>query len=120
MSYRVFASANFRREAQPLIKKFPSLIGELSELEKQLLANPLLGKSLGRNCFKIRLAVKSKGKGKRGGLRVITMIVFHPERKQGISVVGLLSIFDKSEQESVDDKKLKTLITLFKGELAIE
>ena len=120
MSYRVFASANFRREAKPLIKKFSSLIGELAELEKQLLTNPLIGKPLGRNCFKIRLAVKSKGKGKSDGLRVITMIVFHPEQKRGVSVVGLLSIFDKSEQESIDDKKLKALIAMFKEEFGIE
>ncbi len=119
MSYKVFASANFRREAKPLIKKFPSLIGELAELERQLLTNPLLGKPLGRNCYKIRLAVKSKGKGKSGGLRVITMLVYHHQQSRDVSVVGLLSIFDKSEQESIDDKQLKTLIAMFKEEFRI-
>ncbi len=120
MNYRVFASSNFRRDAKPLLRKFASLHDELAELEKQLLTNPLLGKPLGRNCFKIRLAVKSKGKGKSGGLRVITMVVFRPKQKRDVSVVGLLSIFDKSEQENIDDKKLKALITLFKTEFGVE
>ena len=47
----------FKRQAKPLLKKFPSLNKELFQLEKDLIVNPKLGKSLGRNAYKIRLAV---------------------------------------------------------------
>lgn len=44
----------------------------MQTLEKELIVNPKLGADLGNGIFKIRLAVKSKGKGKSGGYRVIT------------------------------------------------
>ncbi len=60
-----------------------------------LLENPIKGVDLGQGCFKIRLAIKSKGKGKAGGARVITCITFIQE------TVYLLSIYDKSETETI-------------------
>ena len=41
----------------------------------QLSEDPQLGTALGKSCYKIRLAVRSKGGGKSGGLRVITYVV---------------------------------------------
>lgn len=66
--------------------------------------NPLQGTSLGRNCYKIRLAISSKGKGKSGGSRVITNIVIADE------TVYLLSIYDKSEKENLTNKELAELL----------
>ena len=59
---------------------------------------------MGNNAFKVRLAIKSKGKGKSGGARVITYLI--TEDKE----VYLLTIFDKSELDSIDDKILKKII----------
>ena len=59
---------------------------------------------LSNNCFKIRIAIKSKGKGKSGGARIITHVVIEEEK------VYLLSIYDKSEQISVTDKELRKLL----------
>lgn len=56
-------------------KKYRSLPDDLLQLEKQLIQNPTLGVSLGDGLFKIRLAVKSKNKGKSGGFRVITYLI---------------------------------------------
>lgn len=64
------------------------------------MAKPEQGQSLGQNVFKVRIAVKSKGKGKSGGLRVIT------EEDE----IYLLTIYDKSEMESIDNKTLKEMI----------
>jgi len=64
MKVIVNISKSFRRLAKPLLKKFNSLNKELIQLEKDLIDNPKLGKPLGHNAFKIRLAVASKGKGK--------------------------------------------------------
>ena len=72
MSYRVTTVANFRKEAKKLMKKYPSLKNELAELGSQLSHEPTAGTSLGNNCYKIRLAMASKGKDKSGGARVIT------------------------------------------------
>jgi hypothetical protein len=66
--------------------------------------NPSQGTSLGRNCFKIRLAISSKGKGKRGGARVITHIVVLE------NTLYLLSIYDKSDKDNLSDKEIEELL----------
>ena len=104
MDYNVFPINNFKREAKRLIKKFPSLKQELLLLADTLKNNPSLGTKLARNCFKIRLAIASKNKGKSGGARVITHV-----HVLG-STVFLLSIYDKSEREDIDDNEINQLL----------
>ncbi|WP_257669832.1 type II toxin-antitoxin system RelE/ParE family toxin [Parapedobacter tibetensis] len=60
--------------------------------------------SLGRSCYKIRMAIKSKGKGKSGGSRIITCVKLTQES------VFLLTIFDKSEKDNITDGELSTLL----------
>jgi hypothetical protein len=50
------------------------------------------------------MAIRSKGKGKSGGARVITCVVAVRE------TVYLLSIYDKSDQESINDARLKEML----------
>ncbi len=104
MSYKIIASANFQKEAKRLAKKFTSLKEELLALQVSLAANPTEGTPLGNNCFKIRLKVKSKNKGKSGGMRVITLVVNVSKN------IYLLSIYDKSEQADINSKELDQLI----------
>ncbi len=104
MSFSVIPSDKFKKEAKRLSKKYPSLKEELSELNDTLTSKPDTGTPLGNETYKIRLAIKSKGKGKSGGGRVITYIV--KDNKE----VYLLTIYDQSEFESVDDKTLKSII----------
>ncbi len=104
MSYRVETIAPFRIEAKKLIKKYPSLKNELAELGNQLSINPDTGTSLGNNCYKIRLAIASKRKGKSGGARIITH--FYVEG----STVFLLSIYDKTDKENIADYQIKALL----------
>jgi mRNA-degrading endonuclease RelE of RelBE toxin-antitoxin system len=92
---------NFIRELKKLSKKYPSLRNEIVDLGNSLASNPHQGKALGKNCYKIRLSIKSKGKGKSGGARVITCILVLQE------VAVLLSIYDKSEQENIERRSLK-------------
>ncbi|MFZ4797522.1 MAG: hypothetical protein ACOYMA_08500 [Bacteroidia bacterium] len=49
------------------LKKFPSLKSEFSELIEKILQNPETGIFINNNCYKIRLSISSKGKGKSGG-----------------------------------------------------
>jgi hypothetical protein len=67
------------------------------------------GKLITENTYKIHLSVKSKGKGKSGGLRVITYAHIH-ESENGDILVFLLSIYDKSEMQNISDNFIKDLI----------
>jgi hypothetical protein len=104
MSYKVATIAPFRKEAKKLIKKYPSLKNELAELGSQLSINPTSGISLGNNCYKIRLAIASKAKGKSGGARVITHFYVAE------NTVFLLSIYDKSEKDNITDNQITELL----------
>ena len=104
MKYEVLTIPPFDRQMKRLAKKFPSLKAEYSALIKELEENPEEGIPMGNDCFKIRLAIASKGRGKSGGARVITH--FYVENE----IVFLLSIYDKSEQDDISDKELRELL----------
>lgn len=76
----------------------------MQELIRQLKETPETGTSIGYGCYKIRLAIASKVKGKSGGARVKTHVIF----KDG--TVYLLTIYDKSDIESLSDKEVLELI----------
>jgi len=101
---KVITSVNFEKEAKRMIRKYRSLSYEIATLIESLSENATLGTAIGKDCYKIRLAIKSKGKGKSGGARVITCVIALKD-----SVV-LLSIYDKSEHENIDDKDLERLL----------
>ena len=118
MKIKVITSHNFRKEAKPLLKKYPSLHGELANLEKVLIKNPFWGTPIEKNCFKIRLAIKSKGKGKLGGARVITFVVVNISKdKEKNTLINLASIYDKSQYDDIEDKDLRKIIKEIKKEL---
>ncbi len=95
---------DFGRQAKRLTKKYFSFRSDLRALVVSLTENPLQGVALGRGCYKIRLAISSKGKGKSGGARVITLVKVEAER------VVLLTIFDKSDRENLLDGELDALL----------
>jgi mRNA-degrading endonuclease RelE of RelBE toxin-antitoxin system len=88
--FEVIPIEPFQRQAKRLNKKFSSLKAELSNLSDSLALDPIQGISLGNGCYKIRLAIKSKGRGKSGGARVITCVylaeeeVYLPEKPSEI------------------------------------
>ena len=104
MNYSIIPTHKFVKEIKRLIKKFPSIKKEYAALIGELNSNPVAGTPLGNGCYKIRLAIASKNKGKSGGTRVITYVVVDD------SAVFLLTIYDKSELNNISDKELKTMI----------
>ena len=104
MSFSVIPVEKFKKEAKRLIKKYPSIRQELQDLAEILQVAPETGTPLGADTYKIRIAIKSKGKGKSGGARVITYVVT-PEKE-----VYLLTIYDKSELDSLDDRTIRQII----------
>jgi mRNA-degrading endonuclease RelE of RelBE toxin-antitoxin system len=104
MHFKVEATPAFLSEAKKLSKKYPSLKNDISALAGTLVNDPMQGTALGKNVFKIRMAIASKGKGKSGGSRVITYVRIIS------TTVYLVSIYDKSEQADISDKEIKERI----------
>jgi hypothetical protein len=75
-------------------------------LSKSLEETPIQGTPIGKGCYKIRLAISSKGKGKSGGARVITYVKIVAEQ------VYLLTMYDKADREDLDPNELAELLAL--------
>ncbi len=104
MSYELVPTDTFLRELKKLKKKYSSLGSDLENLGHELVNNPRSGVEIYKNCYKIRFAIKSKSRGKSGGGRLITWVKVENER------IYLLSIYDKSTQETITDQYIKALL----------
>ena len=82
------------------MKDFVALLNSLKQ-------DPWQGVDLGSNIRKIRMPITSKGKGKAGGARVITMNI---EVDIENMTIVLLYIYDKSEMGNVRDDFLRQII----------
>jgi mRNA-degrading endonuclease RelE of RelBE toxin-antitoxin system len=107
MTNKVIPTPIFERKFKRLSKKFSSLASEIENLEDILIEKPESGISLGANIYKIRLANKDKGKGKSSGFRIVTYLVY---KTQNSTDIYLLTIFDKSEESSIDKTDLVKLV----------
>ena len=97
----------FLRQAKRLAKRYHSLADDINALQFELMENPETGVSLGGGKRKIRLGVKSKGRGKRGGLRVITLNVVVQDNG---TCINLLTIYDKKEIKNVSEQYINQII----------
>jgi mRNA-degrading endonuclease RelE of RelBE toxin-antitoxin system len=104
MSYSILPTHRFEKELKRLVKKFPSLKIEYKELIEEIEKNPEAGTFIGNSCYKIRVAIESKRKGKSGGARAITYVYVQTE------TVYLLTIYDKGEKENLKPNELKMMI----------
>ena len=104
MSFNIFPTHRFEKELKRLNKKFPSLKLEFANLLAVLIENPSSGVFLGNNCYKIRIAIQSKGKGKRGAGRIITYLYLKTE------TIYLLTVYDKSEKSDLKQNELLEII----------
>lgn len=106
MSFNVVVTDDFKKHAKGIAKKHRSLKSDLYKLIDSLEKNPTQGEPLGKDCYKVRMAITSKGKGKSGGSRVISCV------KIVNQTAYLLTIFDKSDKENISDKELDELLGL--------
>ena len=111
----------FDRQVHRLAKKYKSLKDDLKTLQQELMKNPLQGSDLGSGVRKIRMAIASKGKGKSGGARVLTLNVL-VSNEDGVHTcaignpsgnidVTLLTIYDKNEIDNVSDEYICWLVS---------
>jgi mRNA-degrading endonuclease RelE of RelBE toxin-antitoxin system len=94
----------FDKSVKKKFKKYPTLIKDLQLLKVQLLNNSISGIPQGKDCYKIRMSIASKNKGKSSGARVITYVKI--EKK----LITMPDVFDKADKESITGKKLEKLI----------
>ena len=100
----VLTLARFLRKLKPLAKKYPSLKSEIRELGESLSENPRQGIFIGRNCYKIRLAIASKGRGKSAGGRVVTCLKVEQD------TIYLIDIYDKADRQNLPDFELDEIL----------
>lgn len=77
-------------------------------MEKDIINNPFLGDDFGSGIRKVRMAIASKGKGKSGGARILTLNLLLDTESMEIT---LLTIYDKGEISNVKDDFIKYLIS---------
>lgn len=102
----IIATKTFIKSAKPIAKKYRSFNVDYQRLIQELEDNPALGVDLGDGYRKIRMQITSKGKGKSGGCRVITLDLV--ERN---GCIYLLYIYDKSDYDNINLQALKHLIS---------
>ncbi len=104
MSFSIRTIPQFDKDVKRLAKKYPSIKNDLAALALTLSENPFTGKEVFKNCYKIRMAISSKGKGKSGGARVITYVLVQD------NTLLLLTLYDKSDKDSISDNEIISLI----------
>lgn len=107
MSYRLYVSKHFAKEAKRLCKKYPSFKNDLEEFKTNLLSNPLQGVELCPGIRKIRIAIGSKHKGLSGGARIITYNLITKEQD---GEIAFLLLYDKSEASTVKIDVVKGIV----------
>lgn len=110
MIFEVIPTPDFERSFKVLAKRHRSLKQDIIDFSDSLQKNPFQGDELAPGIRKIRMAIKSKGRGKSGGARVITYTIITLE---DAGFVFLLEIYDKSDFSTVDvftlQKKIQEL-----------
>ena len=97
--------ASYLTAAKRLLKRYRNLQDDVDALALALEQNPKQGSPLGRDCYKVRMAITSKGQGKSGGARVITCVKVLADR------IVILTIYDKSEREDLLPGELEGLLS---------
>jgi hypothetical protein len=94
-------------ESALFVRRICKLINDLDvwRLEEHLVADPEAGKLIpgGKGLRKLRWTIPSKGRGKRGGLRVIYYYAVE-------DTIFLLDAYSKSEKENLSNLETAMLI----------
>jgi len=110
MSYNVLVLDEFKKNTKKLAKKYKKIKIDIVTLVTRLEKDPYEGVHLFGNCYKIRIPNSSVPTGKSGSFRVVTYYV------DKASSVHLLTIYSKSDQESISDAKIIALLESIENE----
>jgi len=112
MEVTIKVSIEFERQAKRFAKKYKTFVDDFASFLVSIKDNPFQGVDLGGGKRKVRMAVASKGKGKSGGLRVITFNVQMLDNE--CVFVNLITLYDKKEISNVSDKYINQIIKSLK------
>ena len=107
MTGNISSTPDFKINLKVLCKRYKSMKQDFSDFLDELEKNPFQGSELGKGLRKIRMAITSKGKGKSGGARVITVTAIVSVDETNVT---LLTIYDKSDRETIKDSDLKNIL----------
>ena len=107
MNYKVKPVPSFLKDLKQLAKRYPSIKKDLQALGMDLQANPHLGTDLEKGLRKVRMAITSKGRGKSGGARIITLNVILNENEGELL---LITIYDKAERSTISVQEIDELL----------
>ena len=107
MNCKIVVSSVFERSAKKLAKRYSFFRNDFAGFVSGLKDNPFVGTDLGHGLRKVRMAVLSKGKGKSGGVRIITFLI---DKTENDVTIELLDIYEKSEISTLSDNDLKHLL----------
>ena len=108
MEYNFFVTSEFERSLKRLCKKYRSLPADFENFKKKFQEKyPQIGVDLSSGYKKVRIEIASKNKGKSGGARIITYDLCVKIEQADVLLV---TIFDKSEYENINDKFYKSLV----------
>ena len=107
MNCRIKVTPNFAKDLKKLGKKYISIKQDYANLLNELKNNPQAGIDLGNGLRKVRMAIKSKGKGKSHGARVITYnVLINVDQSE----IYLLTIYDKAVRENISLEEIEEII----------
>lgn len=107
MNWMIDFTTEFSKGAKVLKKRYKSFMKDLEDFKDSIIKNPFQGSELVPGIRKVRMTIESKGKGKSGGLRVITLTYYVSEAE---GKVHFLIIYDKSDADTVDVKVVQEYV----------
>lgn len=108
MNWTIDFTTEFSRGAKVLKKRYKSFMNDLEDFKDSIMKNPFQGAELVPGIRKVRMAIESKGKGKSGGARVITLTYYVSEAE---GKVHFLIIYDKSDADTVNVKVVQQYVS---------
>lgn len=106
MILNFYSTPTFDRNKKRFSKKYKSFDSDFENFNDNIENLPFI--DMGGNIRKYRMALKSKGKGKSGGIRVITFDIIVSENERDITFV---MVYDKSEQSNASIQSVKKIIS---------
>lgn len=107
MNWMIDFTTEFSKGAKVLKKRYKSFMNDLEDFKDSIIKNPFQGSELVPGIRKVRMTIESKGKGKSGGARVITLTYYVSEAE---GKVHFLIIYDKSDADTVDVKVVQEYV----------
>jgi mRNA-degrading endonuclease RelE of RelBE toxin-antitoxin system len=111
MEHVFLPTPTFEKSYKRLKKKYLSLKSDLEDFKKEYNENPDIGRNLGGGFRKIRVAIKSKNRGKSGGARIIAYNDMFIKAEENIVI--LVEIYDKGEISTLLESEFVTILREF-------